>query len=68
MPLKDSTIDKAVLAIAKLKGCDDWNRWSINLQFAMGHTWSYLDGSLTELSDKTKPEHAEWVEGENNTR
>jgi hypothetical protein len=68
MPLKDSTIDKAVLAIAKLKGRDDWNRWSINLRFAMGHTWGYLDGSRIEPSDKTIPEHAEWVEGEINTR
>jgi hypothetical protein len=65
--LKDSTIDKAVLTIPKLKGRDDWILWSGNLEIAMDHTWDFIEGSNTTAPDASKvTEHQEWVIGDRN--
>jgi gag-polypeptide of LTR copia-type len=66
---KDSTIDKIVLAMPKLKGRDDWPIWSANLELALDHTWDYIEGVNATAPDPSKiDEHKAWTIGDKNTR
>ena len=44
-PMPNSTINKAVLAITKLQGQDDWPLWSATICVALGQTWAYVNSS-----------------------
>ncbi len=42
--MPDSAINKAVLAITKLQGQEDWPLWSATIHVALGQTWAYVGG------------------------
>ena len=65
----ESAIDKAALAIDKLKGCDNWPIWSLNIELALDHTWEYVVGTQTTPPTKANlsmlfgPQPIEVLEG-----
>ena len=60
-PTPDSTIDKAVLAVTKLQGQDDWPLWSATIHVALGQTWAYINGSKpTPPPDDTDSKYETW--------
>ena len=42
--MTDSSLDKAALAVTKLKGAEDFRMWSAIMCIALDHTWGYVEG------------------------
>ena len=57
----DSILEKAVLAISKLQGCDDWYLWSTMICVALGHTWAYVDGDKAQAPTTTDDKYVPWL-------
>ena len=60
--MNDSIIEKAVLAMNKLKGRDDWRIWAVTMRIALGRTWVYVAGDKTSPLPETDPGHNTWKE------
>src|SRR5260221_8145014 len=58
----DSIIEKAVYAITKLQGHENWHIWSISMCIALGHTWEYVAGKKTSHPDATDSGYETWNE------
>src|SRR5260221_7587693 len=58
--MPDSTIDKAVLAITKLQGQEDWPLLSTTIHVALGQTWAYVNGSKLPPPDDTNSKDETW--------
>ena len=57
----DSAVDKAVLAVTKLEGREDWPLWSATIHVAMGQTWAYIGGDqVSPPSDIKDLRYATW--------
>ncbi len=60
-PMPDSAIDKAVLAVTKLQGQDDWPLWSATIHIALGQTWAYVNSSKPPPpTDDTDSKYEAW--------
>src|SRR5258708_21810275 len=57
----DSIIEKAVYAITKLKGHDNWCIWSVTMHIALGHSWEYVLGSRTSCPATTDSGYKMWI-------
>ena len=64
---KDSTIDKAILAINKLESHNDWYLWSANIELALDYTWEYIKGDKALPPNESKPEFESWKTNDHNT-
>ncbi len=53
----DSIIEKAVYAITKLQGCENWHIWSVSMHIALGQTWEYVAGNKTPCPVTTDSGH-----------
>ena len=42
--MTDSSLDKATLAVTKLKGAEDFRMWSAVWCIALDHSWRYVEG------------------------
>ncbi len=65
--MPDSTIDKAVLAITKLQGQEDWPLLSTTIHVALGQTWAYVNGSKLPPPDDTDSKDETWSVEDHNT-
>ena len=51
--MTDLSLDKAALAVTKLKGAEDFRMWSAIMRIALDHTWRYVEGPYAaEPSEK----------------
>ena len=51
--MTDSSLDKAALAVMKLKGAEDFRMWSAVIWIALDHLWRYVEGpNASEPSSK----------------
>ncbi len=64
---KDSTIDKAILAINKLESHKDWYLWSANIELALDYTWEYIEGDKALPPNESKPKFESWKTNDCNT-
>ena len=60
-PATNSVLEKAVLAITKLQGRDDWCHWSTTMKIALDHTWEYIGGSKATVPDMKDAAYDSWV-------
>ena len=60
--MNDSIIEKAVLAMNKLQGRDDWRIWAVTMRIALGRTWVYVEGDKTSPPPANDPSYNIWKE------
>ena len=60
--MNDSIIKKAVLAMNKLQGQDDWRIWAVTMRIALGRTWVYVGGDKMSPPPETDPNYNGWKE------
>ena len=58
----DSIIEKAVYAIAKLRGRENWHIWSVSMRIALGRTWEFVAGDKTSQPITTDSGYETWSE------
>ena len=58
--LSESAIEKAVLAISKLEGRENWDRWAISIEMALDSTWEYVWGNKTSPPAESDPDFPTW--------
>ena len=57
----DSIIEKSVLAVAQLRGRDNWGIWSVSIAIALGETRDYVEGSKSSPPAEMNDEYTSWV-------
>ena len=57
----DSIIEKSILAIDQLQGCDNWGIWSVSIAIALGETWDYIEGSKSSPPAESSDDYGSWV-------
>ena len=60
-PAADNLLEKAALAVTKLEGWDNWQRWSATMKITLDHMWEYVKGDKVSVPDTTDPNYASWV-------
>ncbi len=58
--MSEAAIEKATLAITKLEGCENWIRWSTNIELVLDHTWEFVKGNKSSPPQEDSPKFTEW--------
>ena len=60
--MNDLIIEKAILAMNKLQGQDNWCIWAVTMHIALGRMWVYVGGDKMSPPPETDPNYNGWKE------
>ena len=61
MVTSNAVLEKAIMSVTKLLGCENWHMWSTPMRLVMDHMWDYIRGGSTVKPKESSAKHGPWV-------